>query len=244
MALINCPECNKEISDKVKACPHCGYPFEEQTPANENMQKVELSSVNLQPRNPAKIKKIMFWIGGVAIIAIISITAMIFIKSLTEKKAFNQYIDNLNLASTTMLTGGAKAEGLNNLTAKVWTNAIYEDSDPTTDKFTKKNGRFVDDFNEALTTFFYDTTTKSTMTTIEYNQDSVRKIMKDLQNPPEGLEKCYETITDMYAAYNGLTGLALNPTGSLTTFSQSKNEKVDAFLDLLNKLEAQIPEKK
>lgn len=27
MALINCPECNKEISDKVKACPHCGYPF-------------------------------------------------------------------------------------------------------------------------------------------------------------------------------------------------------------------------
>ena len=28
MALINCPECEKEISDKVKACPHCGYPME------------------------------------------------------------------------------------------------------------------------------------------------------------------------------------------------------------------------
>lgn len=25
MALINCPECNKEISDKAKVCPHCGY---------------------------------------------------------------------------------------------------------------------------------------------------------------------------------------------------------------------------
>ena len=25
MALINCPECNKKISDTVKACPHCGY---------------------------------------------------------------------------------------------------------------------------------------------------------------------------------------------------------------------------
>lgn len=25
MALINCPECNKEISDKAKACPNCGY---------------------------------------------------------------------------------------------------------------------------------------------------------------------------------------------------------------------------
>ncbi len=25
MALINCPECNREISDKAKSCPHCGF---------------------------------------------------------------------------------------------------------------------------------------------------------------------------------------------------------------------------
>ena len=29
MALIECPECNKEISDKAPACPHCGCPKEE-----------------------------------------------------------------------------------------------------------------------------------------------------------------------------------------------------------------------
>lgn len=27
MALINCPECNKEISDQVTNCPNCGYPL-------------------------------------------------------------------------------------------------------------------------------------------------------------------------------------------------------------------------
>ena len=27
MALINCPECRKEISDKAKNCIHCGYPL-------------------------------------------------------------------------------------------------------------------------------------------------------------------------------------------------------------------------
>ena len=27
MALIKCPECNKEISDKSKVCVHCGYPI-------------------------------------------------------------------------------------------------------------------------------------------------------------------------------------------------------------------------
>ncbi len=25
MALINCPECGKQISDSAKMCPHCGY---------------------------------------------------------------------------------------------------------------------------------------------------------------------------------------------------------------------------
>ena len=27
MALIICPECNKEVSEKAKICPHCGYPI-------------------------------------------------------------------------------------------------------------------------------------------------------------------------------------------------------------------------
>lgn len=30
MALIKCPECGKEISDKAPACIHCGYPLQEQ----------------------------------------------------------------------------------------------------------------------------------------------------------------------------------------------------------------------
>ncbi len=28
MALINCPECNKQISDKAECCPHCGFPID------------------------------------------------------------------------------------------------------------------------------------------------------------------------------------------------------------------------
>lgn len=30
MALINCPECNKEISDTAKICPNCGYKIKRQ----------------------------------------------------------------------------------------------------------------------------------------------------------------------------------------------------------------------
>lgn len=27
MALIKCPECGKDVSDRANSCPHCGYPF-------------------------------------------------------------------------------------------------------------------------------------------------------------------------------------------------------------------------
>ncbi|WP_159453507.1 double zinc ribbon domain-containing protein [Geoanaerobacter pelophilus] len=29
MALINCPECSREISNKAVSCPHCGFPLPE-----------------------------------------------------------------------------------------------------------------------------------------------------------------------------------------------------------------------
>lgn len=32
MSLINCPECNKEISDKAKCCPNCGYELPKSEP--------------------------------------------------------------------------------------------------------------------------------------------------------------------------------------------------------------------
>ena len=35
MALINCPECSRQISDKSKNCIHCGFPINESEPAPE-----------------------------------------------------------------------------------------------------------------------------------------------------------------------------------------------------------------
>lgn len=29
MALIKCPECGNEVSDRAVACPHCGYPMQD-----------------------------------------------------------------------------------------------------------------------------------------------------------------------------------------------------------------------
>lgn len=32
MALIKCPECGGQVSDKAPACIHCGYPLQENQP--------------------------------------------------------------------------------------------------------------------------------------------------------------------------------------------------------------------
>lgn len=40
MALIRCPECGKEVSDKAAACIHCGYPLSEIFPVNEQYYKL------------------------------------------------------------------------------------------------------------------------------------------------------------------------------------------------------------
>ena len=38
MALIKCPECGKEVSDKAPACIHCGFPLNNIQPSkNENI---------------------------------------------------------------------------------------------------------------------------------------------------------------------------------------------------------------
>jgi hypothetical protein len=68
--------------------------------------------------------------------------------------------------------------------------------------------------------------------------------MKDLQNPPEDLEKSYETALELYTVYKSLTDLAINPSGSLESFGQNKSQKIDKFLELFQKLETQMPEKK
>jgi uncharacterized membrane protein YvbJ len=246
MALINCPECQKEISDKVKACPFCGYPFsEENDQSNTNqVQQVEVTGVKLNKGFNKRTLVIIGVLVGVVLIAFFGY------RYYSEQKAqklyeesFNTYVDNLNMLQLLSLAGGADAESLSNLTAKVWSNAIWEERDSETDKYTRPNGYFVEDFNAALANLYGASSTKTTVQDLEDNQTAIQSLMKELQNPPEGLETCYNTATELYTAYKGLTDLAINPSGSLNSFSESKNSKVTDFMDAYEKLNSQLPEK-
>lgn len=49
MALIKCPECGKEISDKSKQCIHCGYPLDNELNNDISIEISELTAFSKCP---------------------------------------------------------------------------------------------------------------------------------------------------------------------------------------------------
>lgn len=265
MAMIKCPNCMEDISEKAKKCVHCGCELVEETKKicsecgeelekdaaecskcgcpvenvegeNHNSpQQVEVTGVKIKPHISKKVIII-------AIVAIVAIIAAIFgTKYIQEKKAIEEaenYGKKLETLTYTMLNGAVDAESCGNLTKSVWYNCIYEEYDSTTDKYTRKNGwgSFYDDFNDALKNLFSDSSFKKKLESIEENQTQVNSLMKEMKNPPEEWSDAYEDLEEYYDAYLELTNLALNPTGSLSTFSSNFNSADTNVSNLYNKM--------
>lgn len=70
MALINCSECSKEISDKASSCPHCGAPVL----INKTATEAKKQNAKAGPKTEAAIKifKIIRW-SVIAILLFIGI---------------------------------------------------------------------------------------------------------------------------------------------------------------------------
>lgn len=43
MALINCPECNTQVSDKAKECPKCAFPINSPEVVKEEVKVAEVA---------------------------------------------------------------------------------------------------------------------------------------------------------------------------------------------------------
>ena len=246
---IHCEECGIELSEDATVCPNCGCPIErndnesaQKDAVDESTQKVEVTAVNLKVKKSTK-KTIIVSIVALLVI-IIGVVVGISLKQANDKKkaeaaaqaAHDEYSINLNTIAIQMLTGASKAESAGNLIKKVWYNAIYEEYDTETDKYTRPKGYWVSDFNEALGNLFSDASFKLSISTIEDNQDVVDELMKSLRNPPDEFAEAYQSLKTMYDAYVSFTNLVTNPTGSLQTFSSNFNDADSKCLNAYNAL--------
>ena len=246
-----CIECGSVLDEDAAVCPNCGCPVDpDETGTDSNIDTVEVNAAivaethegtasteneSAKPETVAEAgdetgskKKRIILIGAAAaaviIIIIIVIIASTASRKAKEEKALNQYISNYQNAAELMLDGAIDAEDACMLIHDVWYNTIFKESDSTTDPYTKTNGSFNDDFNDSLYALFMDTTFIAKKLDIQDNQEQVETAMQELVNPPEQYGEAYQELKDLYSSYEEFTNLALNPTGTLTTFTASYND--------------------
>ena len=55
MALIKCPECGKEVSDKASACIHCGFPLSTTSQSTNQQPKTTIVAPQISVKAPMKM---------------------------------------------------------------------------------------------------------------------------------------------------------------------------------------------
>lgn len=248
MALIKCPQCQNEISDRASKCPNCGFEMymlgefgfceECGKPLKPNVSSCQNCGCPIMPKdykkksNHSGVKALAIIL---AIVIVASLATVFTLNDLNNKKT-EQYRENLAVAADLMASGGHTAAEMAELVTDVWYNTIYEKDDIKTDKYTKNGRKFNDDFNDSLANLFADAEIQTKQDEIIKNREDLTDAMILLKNPPRKYKETYEKFSECYDAYMDFTELAVYPKGSLESYTNSINEigsrMSDAVYDL------------
>lgn len=143
------------------------------------------------------------------------------LNKIAVKNIRTSYKENVIIASYAIVNSAIKCEDICILTQKVWRNSIHQEHDSETDKFTMKDGIFYEDFNDALNSLADDSTYKSDVDLVKAAQDTILEMIKYLKDTPEEFSDEYASLKELYSAYQSLSKLAVNPTGSYNSYSDS-----------------------
>lgn len=246
MALINCPECGKEVSDKAPACPNCGY----------RINPIDFSALQDPPRpaapaapppaSPAPTdapkpapKKCADW-KTIAAAAVLAVALIAIAVVLIVQKRDRDYAEALHQARVDMLLSASDAASVSDMIYSVWSNAIYEEYDTATDPYTRPNG-YWRDFNDALSSYFDSADYQFARDGLVKDLDSARIAVNDLKNPPKAYAEEYDVLRDMYSSYSTFLRFATDPDGSLTTYSDGRNAAFHSFMDDYDELKLLLP---
>lgn len=86
-----------------------------------------------------------------------------------------------------------------------------------------RNGKFVEDFNNALSNLYADESFNKKISDISENRSEVMLLMKKLKNPPRKYNKLYSAIKELYEDYSKFTKFVIDSKGSYNSFSEGFN---------------------
>ena len=130
MALIKCPECGRDISDKANACVHCGYPLSkvadnaEKKESNKELTQTVESQETLLPNKAKKTvsNKTKVIIAVVCILVLALIITICVLKSNHDKKMAQQR----DLSTAFDFSFSMTMEDVITYEASTFGNTVYE----------------------------------------------------------------------------------------------------------------------
>lgn len=136
-----------------------------------------------------------------------------------KKKSVESYGDNLSSIDETMLNGASYAETTGAMIHDIWYDSVFENHRSETSNYISGTT----DFNGAIENYRESDEYKKASKLIEKSIDKANDLMKKLKNPPDEYQDAYDDLKKYYNDFISFTDLALNPTGSLTTYTDSYN---------------------
>jgi hypothetical protein len=254
MALIKCPHCGQDVSDKATKCVHCGTSLPLERFCSECGQVVKVDekvcsncgnplsvdeNKNTNKLQQVEVTKVRFpkKIIPICLGVITLVIGFIFVSKYFHN---SNYSAKMKTVYEKIFKSAVDVETSGNLIQSVWYNAVFEKSDYKTNKYTKSSVdsySFVG-FNTALLSLFNDSTFENDINKIGNDSEEITKIMRDLTNPPDEYKDAYVKLSSCYDSYINFVNLVKSPSGNLSSYTEKIN---DYDLGVLNSLNALKP---
>lgn len=234
MALIKCPECGKEISDKAASCPNCGCPISKDNDSgcNSDKAKTPIISDKINADKPS-IKNFFsnprnkkFFILGIIIVVLIIVLSVININNQNKKNNQNEIFKaDFTSIENIMELSQMDIEDVYSQMSTSWYNAIDDGLD----------------FNSRIKNTYNTPDVQMKITRIKKSQDAIQKIIQDLKNAPNEYSKAYNALLTLNESFAKYSDFAVSPTGSYQTYTQGFNSAKSDFNSKLSAYKAVAP---
>ena len=264
MAMKFCPECGRELPEGVNACPNCGFivipeaAVETATISKEPQATLVINepvSDTVSVKETKSRKPIIIAVIALLLIAAVAIgvvtaqnnkrkaeeEAAAEAARLEEEQKQKEYEEYANLFNDTyqlIIANSIIVEECGILQGDVWYNTLWEKDDEDTDKYTKVDGVFREDFNDSITALFEDEEIINKVQSIRDNKQTISSNIGKLKNPPDDLKTEYDILNNMYNAHNEFINCVLNPAGkNYQQYHDDFEAKDDNMVNAINAMD-------
>ena len=247
MAMIQCPQCEKQISDQAEVCVHCGYKLKKELYYCKECGGILEETDKICPHcgcpleekvNKDTRKKKKKHILRYILLTIFVLVIGFFGYTGYQAYKWNSYFEIVDEMREVRNSTVDAVNQSKNLLMKVWYNSIGKISDSETDRFTSPNGYFVEDFNEALNLLYEDEEFSKNLSLIEEKQNELRKLEKQLPEPPKEYEEYHEDTIKLMDGWIEISMNILSPNKSYLEMNDVFNELIQEQNDLLMELDS------